>query len=148
MSKLAEAIALAAKAHKNQYDKQGEPYILHCIAVMNNRTWVRDDREKIVAVLHDVVEDSDMIWNDVAKVVGPEDAWTVLTLTRHEGEDYFDYIARVKESKVACRIKLADLEHNMDIKRLKGLTNKDFNRLQKYHLVYRDLREYHAEHYS
>lgn len=128
---LANAILIATKAHDGQYDLGGMPYILHPLRVMMN---VRTIDEKTVAVLHDVVEDTKIQLEDLrlsgfdAAIVG---AVGILTKSGHE-EGYFTYIQRVGTNAMARAVKIADLEDNMDVRRLPGVTEKDFERLVKY----------------
>jgi (p)ppGpp synthase/HD superfamily hydrolase len=107
------AIILAMNAHMNQKDKGGKPYILHPLRVMlslKNPT----ETEQIVAVLHDIFEDSDFTGEDVELLFLPEVYEAVMALTRREGEIYRDYILRVKENPIARKVKIADLRDNLD----------------------------------
>ena len=138
MSTLDRAVAIAAQAHEGQKDKAGAPYVLHPIRLM-----VRMDSEleMMAAVLHDVVEDS--AWTlDLLRAEGfSEEVLEVVDhLTRREGESYDDYVARAGSHPVARKIKLADLEDNMDIRRLRELDCKNILRLKKYHGAWRKLR--------
>lgn len=132
---LAKAIALAADVFRDKTDKQGRPYILHCLTVMNG---VDSDREKICAVLHDVPEDIPE-W-DINHLRGqgyPEDCLTVIDLLTHKPEvPYMVYIAKIGTHPIATKIKLKDLEHNSQITRLKGVDDKAFQTMQKYHKAY------------
>jgi len=102
---------------------------------------MESEAEMIIAVLHDVVEDSHWTIEDLRKEGFPEEVLhAVDRLTRREGEDYFDFIKRVKGNSLARKIKLADLEDNMDIRRLKELNPKDFELLSKYHKAWKELR--------
>ena len=127
---LEKAMILAAKGHRGQMDKGGQPYILHPVRVMLQ---CRTMEEKTVAMLHDLLEDTDYTEQDL-KAEGFSDAVVaaVVCLTKAEGEDYAEYIERICENKLAARVKLADLMDNMDLNRLPGLTPKDFQRLEKY----------------
>ena len=142
MSKLGLAISIAAKAFENKVDKSGVPYILHCLTVMNKVRHLGED-VMICGILHDIVEDSDenseinytfaklteLGFSD--KVVG------ILHLLTHNKETPYDeYIKAIAVSKEATAIKMADLEHNSDITRLKGLRKKDIDRIEKYHRAY------------
>lgn len=133
---LGKAIALASLAFQDKADKQGRPYILHCLRVMNG---VGDDPElQVVAVLHDVVEDTDWdVLSLAAKLALTERQQVILYLVTHDKEDsYDDYIRAIAFNEDAKRIKLADLKDNSDITRLKGLRKKDFDRLEKYHRAF------------
>ena len=138
MSALEKAIAIAVRAHEGQKDKAGAPYVLHPIRLM-----VRMDSEleMTAAVLHDVVEDS--AWTlELLRAEGfSEEVLEVVDhLTRREGESYDDYVARAGSHPVARKIKLADLEDNMDIRRLRELDCQNILRLKKYHSAWRKLR--------
>ncbi|MEA4961233.1 hypothetical protein [Lutispora sp.] len=109
---LDKAIRIAAKAHEGQMDKAGQPYILHPLRVMFMR---RDETERICAVLHDVIEDSDITIEYLRKEGFSEEVLSALnSLTKRENENYDDFIGRVIENKTACKVKLADLSDNMD----------------------------------
>lgn len=113
---LEKAIEIAVKAHKGQVDKGGMPFILHPLHVMNE---VDGKSEKIVAILHDVVEDTNYTIEDLRKEgFSVEVLDAVKALTRLDDEDYFKYIDRVKQNKLAVKIKLKDLEHNTDFIRI------------------------------
>jgi len=127
---LEKAMILAAKGHMGQLDKGGHPYILHPVRVMLG---CRTIEEKTVAMLHDLLEDTDYGEEDLrAEGFTEEVIAAVVCLTKREGEDYTAYIERICENKLAARVKLADLTDNMDLNRLPGLTPKDFQRLEKY----------------
>ena len=126
-----KAIETAAKAHDGQVDKAGQPYIYHPLRVMLYAQG--DERVKCAAVLHDVMEDSDMTETDLIKIGFGEDIITALKLlTREEGQDYFDYVRALKKNSIAKAVKLADLKDNMDMSRIKEPTERDFLRLEKY----------------
>ncbi|NLY72414.1 MAG: NUDIX domain-containing protein [Tissierellia bacterium] len=110
-SLLERAIGIALDAHAGQLDKSGQAYILHPLRVMMS---LNDETDRICAVLHDVVEDSDISLGDLRNYeFSMEIVKTVGLLTRREGEDYDDYISRVLLSDRACRVKLMDLKDNM-----------------------------------
>ena len=138
MSLLEKAISIAVEAHRGQQDKTGAPYILHPLSVMGR---VEGETEKIVAVLHDVVEDT--AWT-LVKLKGegfPDEILTALDcVTKREGESYEDFVKRAASNPVARRVKLADLEDNMDIRRMKTVEQKDFERLAKYLAAWRCLK--------
>lgn len=126
-----KAIETAAKAHDGQVDKAGQPYIYHPLRVMLYAQG--DERVKCAAVLHDVMEDSDMTETDLIKIGFGEDIITALKLlTREEGQDYFDYVRALKKNSIAKAVKLADLKDNMDMSRIKEPKERDFLRLEKY----------------
>ena len=120
---------LAEKYHMHQSDKSGEPYFLHPAAVAAQ---LETDAEKCVGYMHDLLEDTDIDADVIERNFSQEVFAAVKTLTHAEGEDYFDYIARVKQNPLATRVKLADLAHNSDMSRLKVVTERDVARLEKY----------------
>lgn len=135
---LDKAIELAIKYHQGQKDKGGNPYILHPLHVMNN---VRTEKEKIVAILHDVIEDSTYTFEDLKKDEFSSDIIEALVfLTHDKNTDYFDYIKKIKRNKLARNVKLEDLKHNLDITRLKTLDDKTFLNLKKYWEAYKILK--------
>ena len=124
------AMEVCKKAHAGQVDKAGADYYLHPFAVAD---MCKTEEEKIVALLHDVVEDTDVTLKDLA---GLGFSTTILdalgSLTHASDEDYFDYIARVKKNKLATTVKINDLTHNSDLSRLINITPKDIARVEKY----------------
>jgi len=132
------ATAIAVEAHKGQVDKAGRPYILHPLRVMEQ---MRSDDEKIVAVLHDVVEDSAWTLSALQNAGFPSHIVSALdALTKRDGENYQDFIERVNCSSLAKAVKMADLRDNMNIARLPlPLTSKDHERLAKYERALRYL---------
>lgn len=128
MSDLEQAIILACKAHEGQFDKAGEPYILHPLRVMLAMP-PDDPLDRIAAVLHDVVEDSDCE-GDLLRF-GEEVQKSVLALTRLEGEKYAQYIWRVKLDERAKRVKVQDLLDNLRPERMRRLAMADRTRLQE-----------------
>ena len=128
---LEKAIQCAIQAHAGQTDKAGTPYILHPLRIMMK---MGNELEMITAVLHDVVEDTPLTLADLrAEGFSEEIIAAVDHLTRREGEDYDLFIDRVRHNPTAVRVKLADLEDNMDIRRLENLTERDIQRIKKYH---------------
>jgi (p)ppGpp synthase/HD superfamily hydrolase len=135
---LEKAIGIALRAHGGQEGKDGTPYILHPLRLM---TRMETEEERIAAVLHDVVEDSEVTLEDLRKAGFPKSVLkTVKLLTHEEGISYDDYVERLKPHPVARRIKLADLEDNSNIHRLSGIEEKDLERLRKYHRAWKILR--------
>lgn len=135
---LATAIRIATIAHDGQFDKGGNPYILHPLAVMHNmRQQGYDVETQCVAVLHDVLEDTTETVESLAQAGMSKDVIDALILMNHRnGVDYFDYIEGMKHNIRTLRVKKGDIEHNFDIRRLKGLRQKDFARLEKYSKAY------------
>ena len=139
MPTLEHAITLAVKAHQGQLDKYGRPYILHPLRVMFR---LETELEQIVGVLHDVIEDSDITFDDLRRMGYSEEVLTALDgVTRREDETYDEFVTRSLAHPVSRRVKLADLEDNMDLRRLSvQLTEKDFERLQRYRRAWERLR--------
>jgi (p)ppGpp synthase/HD superfamily hydrolase len=138
MTLLERAIEIAVRAHAGQKGKDGSPYILHPLRVMAQ---VGTDAERMAAVLHDVVEDTEVTLGDLREAGFPEEVLRAVTLLTHEeGISYEDYVERLKPHPIARRIKLADLEDNSDIRRLSGIEERDLERLRKYHRAWQILR--------
>jgi Guanosine polyphosphate pyrophosphohydrolases/synthetases len=134
-NQLAIAISLTAQVFETKTDKAGQPYILHCLRVMN--AVAGDDELMQIAVLHDVVEDTNMTLEDLKGLGFTDRVITAVSrLTHNSGENYDEYIKWISFSPDATKVKLADLKDNSDITRLKGLTKKDFDRMEKYHKSY------------
>lgn len=130
MSTLEKAIIIATKAHSGQVDKGGHPYILHPLAVMMN---VETNVEKIVAVLHDVLEDTELTLNDLESEGFGYDVLIPLgILTKGKGVSYDDYIKQIAKNNVARNVKIQDIRNNMDLSRIENLSKKDFERNKKY----------------
>ena len=128
---LERAIEIAQEAHKGVKDKGGHDYINHPIRVMHAMS---NDQEKIVAILHDVVEDSDWTFERL-KEEGFEDSVieSLRCVTKYsEEEDYQEFIKRAATNKIATKVKMADIEDNLDLSRLGTLTDKDLTRIEKY----------------
>lgn len=132
---LAKAIAIASEAHVKQLDKGGKAYILHPLRVMS--TMPQDDPEMMqIAVMHDVVEDSDWTIEDLRKEGFSDRVLDALSLLTRGDEDYETYIDNIATNPDATRSKLGDIRDNSDITRLKGIREKDFERMKKYHHSY------------
>nr|WP_205127954.1 GTP pyrophosphokinase [Paenibacillus amylolyticus] len=124
------AISVALQAHKGQLDKGGHPYILHPLAVMNR---VESMEEKIVAVLHDVIEDSEVTIEELRGLGFSEEILTAIQLlTRSTEDSYEEFIEKTTTNRVARNVKIADIKENMDISRIKNPTEEDVHRLEKY----------------
>ena len=135
---LEKAIGIAVEAHRGQRDRTGAPYILHPMRVMAG---VDTDAEKTVAILHDVVEDTAWTFERLAGEGFPAEVIEALKcVTKKEGEAYEDFVRRSASNEIARRVKLADLEHNMDARRLSNVTEKDVERLKKYVRAWRFLK--------
>lgn len=137
---LRRAIDIAKEAHKGQVDKAGNEYIDHPLRVM---VAVHSVSEKIVGVLHDVIEDTDWTFERLeAEGFTTEIIEALKCVTKlSEDEPYDAFIGRVKTNPLAVAVKIKDLADNMDIRRLNELTEKDFTRLQKYHRAYKELEQ-------
>ena len=134
------AIEIAISAHNGQLDTHnGRPYIEHPFRVMNAGHTLQ---EKIVGVLHDVVEDTDWTLNKLkAEGFTDEIVDGIDAVTRRDNESYDDYIIRVQSNPLGIRVKLNDLTDNMDIRRWKEVQYQDLARLQKYLSAYKQLTE-------
>ena len=134
---LTRAIDIAITAHQGLKDKVGKPYITHVMRVMER---CKTEEEKIVAALHDVVEDTSTTIDDLRKEGFSEKVLAaVAAITKNKGESKSHYIGRVRKNPLAIRVKLNDLEDNMDIRRLPKISDSDVERLSKYLQIYRML---------
>ena len=138
MSTLQRAIEIATEAHKGQFDKAGRDYIEHPLRVMEMG---KTEEEKIIGVLHDVVEDTPWTFEALeAEGFAPEIIAVLKCVTKvSENENYDDFIERVKKNPLAVAVKINDLSDNMDIRRLPYLSDKDIKRLKKYLKAYKKL---------
>ena len=138
MSTLQRAIEIATEAHKGQLDKSGKDYIGHPLRVMEMG---KSENEKIVGVLHDVIEDTDWTFEALAEEGFSKDVIDALRCVTKlsENENYDDFIERVKKNPLAVAVKINDLSDNMDIRRLPYLSDKDVKRLKKYLKAYKQL---------
>ena len=133
---LGKMLLIATNAHAGQYDRGGAPYILHPLKVMH---YLKTDDEELqcIALGHDVIEDTDVTYKDLReagisnRVIDGIDA-----LTKRPGETYEEYKDRVFANRDAMKVKLCDLRHNTDIRRLKGVREKDLERMAKYQRFY------------
>jgi (p)ppGpp synthase/HD superfamily hydrolase len=134
---LQKAVGIAVEAHQGQKDRYGLPYILHPLRVMAR---VDAAREKTVAVLHDVVEDTNWTLEDLRREGFPDPLLHALDcVTKREGEPYEKFVERSASDPLARRVKLADLEDNMDLRRFPEITEKDMSRIAKYLKAWRRL---------
>jgi len=137
MSNIEKAIEIALKAHKNQTDKAGHPYILHPLRLMFK---MKTEEEMITAILHDVIEDSDIGVGALEKAGFSSTVIDALKLlTYDDALAYEDYIQSIKGNPLAVKIKLADLEDNGNIFRLNAIDEKTIKRLTKYLNAYQKL---------
>ena len=132
---LAKAISITAQAFENTLDKGGYPYMLHCLRVWDGVKHLSEDVQ-CAAIMHDLKEDAPEVWEKHMLLFSSKTRSLVNTLTHYPTETYDNYIKMISLSKDATKIKLSDLKDNSDITRLKGLTKKDFDRLEKYSRSY------------
>lgn len=129
---LSKAIWIAVVAHKDQFDRGGTPYICHPMKVMHYLK-TTDEELQCVAILHDVVEDSNISYKELRdQGMSERVVEAVKALTKVPGEEYDEYKQKVFSNIDAMKVKLCDLRHNSDIRRLKGVTEKDQARIRKY----------------
>ena len=134
MSTIDRALEIAVTAHPGAVDRSGKPYFLRPLRIMLK---MPDDRSRIVAILHDVVEDNpEWTFERLSREGFPDEiieALDCLTWRKASGESYEDYVRRAASNKLARNVKTADLEDNMDIRRLNRITDKDLTRISRYH---------------
>jgi (p)ppGpp synthase/HD superfamily hydrolase len=138
---LSKMLVLATNAHAGQTDKAGKPYILHCLKVMH---YLKSEDEELmcIALGHDIIEDTKVTYVDLwsqgysARIIEG-----IRALTKQRGQTYDEYKHQVFANKDAMRVKMCDLRHNSDIRRLKGITEKDVARIAKYHQFYLEIKE-------
>ena len=126
-----DAVSIAARAHRGQKDKAGAAYLLHPLRIM-----LRMDTEAamMAAVLHDVVEDTEWTLERLREVGFSEEVLEAIDcLTHREGESYEEFVERVRTNPIARQVKIADLEDNMNVRRINQLGPKELERLEKYH---------------
>lgn len=129
-----KAALLAKQIHANQKDKAGKPYIEHLAFVAH---LVSDESDEVIATawLHDSVEDTPITLGQIIQVFGDRIGASVEAMTKRKGEDYHDYLQRVKSNEIARKVKIADLTHNMDLSRLNTVTEQDLLRNYKYQMA-------------
>ena len=138
---LSRMLVLATNAHDGQFDKAGKAYILHCLKVMH---YLKSEDEELqcIALGHDLVEDTNVTYAELldsgfsARIIEG-----IRSLTKQRGQTYDEYKHQVFANRDAMRVKMADLRHNSDIRRLKGITDKDIARIRKYHQFYLEIQE-------
>ena len=132
-------LVIATNAHAGQFDRGGSPYILHPLRVMSFLK-VDDEELQCIALGHDVIEDTKVTYKDLRDNGISERVITgIRALTKVPGETLEEYKERVFANTDAMAVKLCDLRHNTDIRRLKGVTEKDIARMAKYHTFYVEL---------
>ncbi len=128
--KTKKALKFCFKAHKRQRDKSDMPYVFHPFHLAEQMT---DEATTIVALLHDVIEDTRYTEKHIRKMGFDESVIEALRLLTHnDGTEYMDYVAKIKENPIAKAVKLADLKHNSDLTRLDTVTEKALKRREKY----------------
>lgn len=134
---LGKAIAITADVFQGKTDKGGEPYIMHCLRVMNGVKHLGTE-VMCIAVMHDLVEDTHYTIDDLRDLGFSQKVCIGVELLTHNPDEmsYDDYIKSLAFHKDIVAIKLSDLRDNSDITRLKGLRKKDFDRMEKYHRAY------------
>lgn len=119
-----KALRICFDAHKEQNDKTGMPYVFHPFHLAEQMT---DEISTVCALLHDVVEDTDITLQDLKNMGFPNEVIEVLTLLTHDAaEPYFDYVERISKNPIAKQVKLADLAHNSDLSRFDGEKIDDY----------------------
>ena len=124
-----KAINLMYKYHNGQFDKSGLPYVFHPFTVAFN---MKDEETCIVALLHDIVEDTACTFEELETLFSDEIVNAIKLMTHNPNEDYFSYIEKISTNRIASLVKISDLKHNSDKSRLNNITKKDINRIEKY----------------
>ena len=132
-------LRIATNAHAKQFDRGGQPYILHPLTVMH-KLQTRDEELQCIALGHDVVEDTSITYADLREAGMSERVIEgIKALTKVPGETLDEYKARVFANPDARKVKMQDLRHNSDLRRLKGITQKDLDRMAKYQVFYYEI---------
>lgn len=138
---LSKMLLLTTTRFDGKYDRGGAPYILHCLKVMY---YLKTDDEELqcIGLGHDLVEDTDVTYFELKTMGFTERVIAgIRAMTKVPGETNNEYMTKIKANEDAIRVKLADLRHNSDIRRLKGVTEKDIKRIEKYHKMFLELKE-------
>lgn len=139
---LDKMLVLTTTEFSGKFDKGGTPYILHCLKVMYYLKAEHDEELQCIGLGHDLVEDTNVTYVQLRSIGFSERVITgIRAMTKVPGETNDEYMDRIKACPDAIRVKLCDLRHNSDIRRLKGVTAKDVARLEKYHKMYLELKE-------
>lgn len=137
MNILEIALKLALNAHAGQTDKAGRPYILHPLRIMSQ---MHTDEERVVALLHDVLEDSCYKPQDLIEQGIPSNlVKTIMLLSKNEHDNYDKFIEKISKNRLAVKIKKADIEDNLNLLRLKSIHSNDVKRIKKYHTAWNKL---------
>jgi len=124
------ALSLCFEAHKNQKDKSGLPYVFHPFHLAEQ---MEDEETTVVALLHDVIEDTEYTIEDLQKAGFSQSVISAIALMTHDPQvPYMEYVRAIKSNPIARAVKLADLRHNSDMTRLDIITQRDEERAQKY----------------
>ncbi len=136
---LGTMLLIATNAHAGQFDKGGNPYILHPLKVMH---YLKTDDEELmcIALGHDVIEDTSVTYRDLREAgISERVIAGIRALTKQPGQTYDEYKQEVFSNEDAMRVKMADLRHNTDIRRLKGIQDKDIERMVRYQKFYLEI---------
>lgn len=136
---LGKMLVIVTNAHAGQFDRGGAPYILHPLKVMH---YLKSEDEELqcIALGHDVVEDTNVTYAELrAAGITERIIAGIKALTKVPGETYEEYKEKVFANTDAMRVKMSDLRHNTDIRRLKGVTEKDIARIAKYQMFYTEI---------
>ena len=133
------ALLLSFEAHKDQVDKSGMPYVYHPFHLAES---MKDEYTTVVALLHDVVEDTDYTLEDLAEMGYPKEVVEALSCMTHDPDTpYMEYVAKIAENPIARAVKIADLLHNSDLTRLDEPSESAYKRVEKYKEALRILTE-------
>lgn len=125
-----KALKISFNAHKNQVDKSGMPYVFHPFHLAEQ---MDDEYSVCVALLHDVIEDTDITVEDLKAEGFPKEVINAIELMTHsDSVPYLDYVKIIKNNSIARKVKLADLKHNSDLSRLDNIDDKALERVEKY----------------
>ncbi len=128
--KTKQALKLMFAKHKDQVDKSGIPYVFHPFTVAQS---MDDENSTIVALLHDVIEDTDTTIDELVEMGFNDEIISALKILTHDKSvAYFDYIEKIKSNSLATKVKISDLKNNSDLSRLNKITQKDVERVEKY----------------
>lgn len=143
--KTKQALNLMFEKHKEQKDAAGQPYVFHPFHLAES---MDTEDETIVALLHDIIEDTNLTLNDLKKKDFSDTVIKCISILTHDKtEDYFDYIKRISTNKIATKVKIADLKHNTDLSRLDYITEYDKLRNKKYILCLKYLEDIYNKKY-
>lgn len=124
-----KALKISFEAHKNQTDKSGMPYVYHPFHLAEQ---MDDEYSTCVALLHDVVEDTDITLDELSKEFPKEVTDSIAMMTHDDNVPYLDYVAKIMQNPIAAKVKLADLKHNSDLSRLDVVDDNVLKRVEKY----------------